>query len=120
MGEQSSGRMVEEGCPVREAAAAGLCWHGCQVGKGGGLDREKGMARRRETWRRREKLKGCERPWEAAPAAGARIPHYWGKRGGFGELGILQEIGPQVKGGWGGCGRLGVLAGSVVMLKRMD
>lgn len=78
------------------------------------------MVRRRETWRRREKVKGCERPWEAAPAAGARIPHYWRKRGGFGGLGIPQEVGPQVKGGWGGCGPLGVLVGSVVMLKRMD
>lgn len=62
------------------------------------------MERRRGTWRRREKVKGRERPGEAGRAARAEICHYWRKHGGFARYGIPHEVLLQVRKGWSGQG----------------
>lgn len=93
MGELSSVRMGEGGCPGRTVGGAGLC----QVGTGGGLDRVKGMAMRIETWRRRERVKVCEKPEEDGSAERAKISPYWRKHGGFGGPGIPLEVLPQLR-----------------------
>lgn len=61
MGELSSVRMGREGCPGRMAGGADLWWYSCQVETGVGLDTGKGMAMRRETWKRRGRVKVCEK-----------------------------------------------------------
>lgn len=99
-GEQSSARTGEEGCPGGRAEGPGLGWCSCPVGTGGVLDREKGMARRRETWRRTGRANTCETAGEGGSASRAENPHYWRKHGGFVGPEILLEVLPQVTEGW--------------------
>lgn len=60
----------------------------------------KKMMRKRETWRRRVKVKGCERPEEVGPAARGKISRYWRRHGVFGSPRAPLEILPLATDGW--------------------